>query len=220
MAGVAVGLAIIGGGATALLTLSADPAARTVAEDCGLVACGAHLPSSANGAGVRSTPQASRTGQPGHRPASPTPTAGQPTATPTQSRGPSPHPSPSSPTPPPAPSPSPSLPRVTVTFGVDSVTTGHPGFHGHLTIANNGTTKITNWTLDLSLSGDTVTWAGYPGSGLPFTFWQFSGDTLTLNAVSSGESLRPGSSQTVPITVTGSTTAPGSCTFNGSACQS
>jgi hypothetical protein len=106
-----------------------------------------------------------------------------------------------------------------VTFGVDTLSKGHPGFHGHLTIVNNGTTAIADWTVNLSLSGDNVTWAGYPGTGLPFAFWQFSGGTLTLNALSSGESIPPGSTAVVPIVANGSTTTPGSCTFNGSVCQ-
>jgi hypothetical protein len=39
-AGIAAGIAILAGGGTALLTLSPDPVARTVADDCGLIACG------------------------------------------------------------------------------------------------------------------------------------------------------------------------------------
>jgi hypothetical protein len=106
-----------------------------------------------------------------------------------------------------------------VTFSVDTLSTAHPGFHAHLTIVNNGARRVADWTLHLALSGDTVTWVGYPGTGLPFAFWQFSGGTLTLNAVSSGESLRPGSTAVVPILANGSTTLPRGCTFNGSVCQ-
>jgi hypothetical protein len=221
VAGVATGLVILAGGAAALLTFSPDPVARTVADDCGLVACGAHLPSSATGLSVRSTPQASHSGRPGHRPA-PSPSATTSTGAPTT--GPTPDPSRPGRSPTPGgPSPSPSAtspgPQLTVSYALNRLDTAHPGFKAQLTIVNNGPKTVAGWTLDLSLPSDVVTWVGYPGAtGLPFTFWQFSGGTLTLHAVSSGEALRPGSTEVVPFDANGTATVPASCTFNGSAC--
>jgi hypothetical protein len=71
----------------------------------------------------------------------------------------------------------------------------------------------------VSLPGDQIDWVGYPGAWEPFSSWQFSGGTLTLNAVSGGETLAPGATEIVPITARGATTAPANCAFNGSACQ-
>jgi hypothetical protein len=78
---------------------------------------------------------------------------------------------------------------------------------------------VAGWTVHLSLPSDVVTVVGYPGDpGLPFAFWQFSGSTLTLHAVSSGEALHPGGTEVVPIDANGTTTTPQSCTFNSSGC--
>jgi hypothetical protein len=109
---------------------------------------------------------------------------------------------------------------VTVTYTLDDG--GGPwsqDFRAHLTIVNNGGGPISGWTIQVSLPGDQVTWVNSPDGWGPFANWQFTGGTLALTAVSGGETLAPGAAEIVPIFGQGATTAPASCTFNGSACQ-
>ncbi len=218
VAGAAAVLALLAGGAMTLLTVSRGPQARPLAADCGLVTCGASLPPAVTGPAVPST--AAHSIAPAHRrhraarrrvlaPAAharlrPPALPGRPS----HRR----HPRPAHPG---GPAPA----AVTVTYAVDGTDPWHRGFRAHLTIVNHGTTPVAGWTVQVSLPGDQVDWAGYPGAWDPFANWQFSGDTLALNAVSGGETLAPGGTEIVPIAAQGSNTVPGGCQFDGSACQ-
>ena len=55
---------------------------------------------------------------------------------------------------------------MTVTYTVDGTDPWHQGFRAHLTIVNHGTTPVAGWTVQVSLPGDQVDWAGYPGAGI------------------------------------------------------
>ena len=54
--------------------------------------------------------------------------------------------------------------------------------------------------------------------GFPFEHWQFGGDTLTISADNSSETLSPGEPLSLSIHGRGRTTSPTGCTFNGAAC--
>ena len=215
VAGAAAVLALLAGGAMTLLTAAHAPQARPLADDCGLVTCGATLPAAVTGVAppstaVRSTAPARRHHRRAHR---------QVLAPAAHSLG-----SPAPPAPPhhrrhPVPGHQAAPSAVTVTYTLDGTDPWRQGFHAHLTIVNNGSTPVAGWSVQVSLPGDQVDWVGYPGAWEPFANWQFGGGTLTLNAVSGGETLAPGATEIVPITAQGGTTAPGSCVFNGSACQ-
>ena len=53
--------------------------------------------------------------------------------------------------------------------------------------------------------------------GFPFEHWQFDGDTLTISADNSNETLTPGQPLSLSIHARGQTTSPTACTFNGAA---
>jgi hypothetical protein len=215
VAGAAAVLALLAGGAMTLVTAAHGPRARPLADDCGLVTCGASLPpevtgAAAPGTAARSTAPARRHRRRAHH---------QVLAPAAHSLG--------SPAPPARPhhrrhraqghraAPA----AVTVAYTLDGTDPWDQDFHAHLTIVNNGGTAVAGWTAQVSLPGDQIAWVGYPGAWEPFASWQFSGGTLTLNAVSGGETLAPGATEIVPITARGATTAPANCVFNGSACQ-
>jgi hypothetical protein len=92
VAGATALVALLAGGAAALLTFTSAPAAHPLAAGCGLVACGASLPPAVTGLAVHSTARtggphhhAGRTSHRAHRTAPPEPAP---------SRGPAPAPSP------------------------------------------------------------------------------------------------------------------------------
>jgi Cellulose binding domain len=214
VAGAAAVLALLAGGAMTLLTAAHAPRARPLADDCGLITCGATLPPAVTGAAppstaVRSTAPARRHHRRAHRgvlaPAAHSLGSPTPAARPHRQHR--------------APGPRAAPPAVTVAYTLDGTDPWQQGFHAHLTIVNNGSTPVAGWSVQVSLPGDQVDWVGYPGAWEPFASWQFSGGTLTLNAVSGGETLAPGATEIVPITAQGGTTAPGGCIFNGAACQ-
>jgi Cellulose binding domain len=217
VAGAAAVLALLAGGAMTLLTAAHAPRARPLADDCGLVTCGASLPPAVTGAAPPST--AARSQAPARR---------HHRRTHRQVLAPAAH-SLDSPTPPALPhrhSRRHQVPghqaapaAVTVAYTLDGTDPWQQDFHAHLTIVNNGSTPVAGWSVQVSLPGDQVDWVGYPSAWMPFANWQFSGGTLTLNAVSGGETLAPGATEIVPITAQGGTTSPGGCVFNGSACQ-
>jgi Cellulose binding domain len=221
VAGASAALALLAGGGMTLLTLSRGPAGRPVADGCGLVACGASLPAAVTGAAppgtaVRSTAPAPRRRHAARPPLAPPMVVKRGGArAPGHSRR--PHPQQTSPAPP-APAPPPASP-VTVTYTLDDGGPWHPDFRAHLTIVNNGRSPVSGWTIQVSLPGDQVSWVSSPGGWGPFEDWRFTGGTLVLNAVAGGEALAPGATEIVPIFGQGATTAPGSCTFDGSACQ-
>lgn len=201
-----------------LLTISRGPQARPLAADCGLVTCGASLPPVVTGPAVPSTAAHSSTrAHRRHR------AAHQRVLAPmahSRLRPPAPSARPAHPGQPRLPHqrrPAPAA--VSVTYTLDGTDPWHQDFRAHLTIVNHGATPVAGWTVQVSLPGDQVDWVGYPGAWNPFANWQFSGGTLALNAVSGGETLAPGGTEIVPISAQGSSTVPGGCQFNGSACQ-
>ena len=218
VAGAAAVLALLAGGAMTLLTIYRGPQARPLAADCGLVTCGASLPAVVTGPAVPSTAahsitRAHRRHRATHRrvlaPAAHS--RFRPAALP----GRPPHGRHPRPAHPGGPAPA----AVTVAYTLDGTDPWHQDFRAHLTIVNHGATPVAGWTVQVSLPGDQVDWVGYPGAWDPFANWQFSGGTLALNAASGGETLAPGATEIVPISAQGSSTVPGGCQFNGSACQ-
>jgi hypothetical protein len=216
VAGGAAAVALVAGGAMTLLTISHGPRARPLADDCGLVTCGATLPhvvtrTAVPSTAVRSTAPARRHHRRAHRrvlaPAAHSFPSPAPPAPPARRHPGRPHRGQAAP------------PAVTVTYGLDGTDPWHQDFRAHLTIVNNGRTPVTGWSVQVSLPGDQVDWVGYPGGWDPFANWQFNGETLVLNAVSGGETLAPGATEIVPISAQGANTTPGGCLFNGSACQ-
>ncbi len=214
--GATAALALLAGGVLTLLPHHRR-AVTTLADDCGLINCGAALP----GAMVTSSPpdQVS-TARPHHRtgtPASRSPSGSKshratPTARPT--------PTPAKPSPTPKPPP---VPDVGVTYTVDSQHNfwGNNHFHGHLTIVNHSSRSVSGWAIQLTLPGDRIRWVSYRQgwSQVPFSNWGFSGSTLTMTAASGAETLAPGASQTVYIEGDGSADSPTGCSFNGATCH-
>jgi len=212
-------VALLAGTGAVLVTVSPAPATRPVADNCGLVTCGARLPASVTGRAVRNTVPPAPRRHPGHRSPPPMPAASAPTHTPTPVSAPQPPPSQAPTAPAPPPRRQPPGPTVSVTYTLDGSGQWNHGFRAHLTIVNNGHRTIAGWTIQLALPGDRVNWVGYQGPWRPFAMWQFSGTTLTLHADSSGETLVSGGTEIVPIFGGGDTTAPSGCTFDGSSCQ-
>ena len=218
VAGAAAVLALLAGGGMTLLTVSRGPQARPMAADCGLVTCGASLPPVVTGAAAPSTAAHSITRVHRRHHAARSRVLApavhsrlRPSALP----GPPAHRRHQRPPRPGRPAPG----AVSVTYTVDGTDPWHHDFRAHLTIVNHGAAPVAGWTAQVSMPGDQVDWVGYPGAWDPFANWQFSGDTLALNAVSGGETLAPGGTEIVPISAQGSNTVPGGCVFNGSACQ-
>lgn len=211
----AVVVALLGGGAMTLFTVSGGAHARPLAADCGLVTCGARLPAAVTSS---STPSmAVRSTAPAHR---------RDPAADARVLAPKVHSRPASQAPPASPPhrwhprpPHPGPPGVTVTYTLDRTSPWQQNFNAHLTIVNHGAAPVAGWTIQVSLPGDQVDWVGSPGGWDPFANWQFNGGTLALNAVSGGETIAPSGTEIVPITAQGANTAPSGCTFNGAACQ-
>jgi hypothetical protein len=216
-AAITAGVAVLAGTGAALLTYARAPAMRPLADDCGLVTCDAKLPASVTRLGVRSTAQAARPSPASHRRVHPVSAvrAHSRTAAPAQASQPA-HPTPSRPSPASRP---PGPPQVTVTYTLDGGGQWHQGFRAHLTIVNNGRRPVAGWTIELTLPGDQVNWVGYQGPWQPFAAWRFGGSTLTLHAVSGGETLPSGGTEIVPLLAGGASTTPSGCSFNGSGCQ-
>ena len=213
------GVALLAGTGAFLITVSPAPATRSGAGNCGLVACGARLPSSVAGRAVRNTVPPAPHPHPGRRSPPPAPAAPGQAHTPKPVSAPQPPPSQAPTAPAPPRRRQPPAPRVSVAYTLDGSGQWDQGFRAHLTIVNNGHRTIAGWTIQLALPGDRVNWVGYQEPWRPFAMWQFSGTTLTLHADSGGETLSPGSTEIVPIFGDGDTTAPSGCTFNGSGCQ-
>jgi hypothetical protein len=207
-------VALLAGGAMTLFTVSGGTHARPPAADCGLVTCGARLPTAVS----TSTPSmAVRSTTPAHR---------RDPAADARVLAPKVHSRPASQAPPARPPhrwhprpPHPGPPGVTVTYTLDRTSPWQQSFNAHLTIVNHGAAPVAGWTIQVSLPGDLVDWVGSPGGWGPFANWQFNAGTLALNAVSGGETIAPGGTEIVPITAQGANTAPSGCTFNGAACQ-
>jgi hypothetical protein len=130
-----------------------------------------------------------------------------------------------SPSPVPSPTQAPthaqiSPPNVTLTFSAFQDQRDFDHFQGQLTLVNEGGSPVAGWTAELTLPGDEIfaveTQDGR--DGFPFDHWQFDGDTLTISADRSSETLSPGEPLDLSIHGRGRTTSPTACTFNGATC--
>jgi Cellulose binding domain len=87
------------------------------------------------------------------------------------------------------------------------------GFMGSLRIVNTGSTAVSGWQLVITLGGDRVdtVWNAdwQPGSG----------GSLIMTPASYDPTIAPGASVSVNFVAQGTSTEPGSCTFDGSACS-
>jgi hypothetical protein len=217
-------LGLTGGGAALLLAGHGAPK-RQLASGCGLINCGASLPSP----GVTASTQ-SQTGKAhassSHAPAGPKqPTPPSPSLMPSQvptSGAPAPTPGAPAPTSA-APVPTPAAPaptNVTVSFTPDQDRHNFGHFQDQMTLMNQGGSPVSGWTVQLTLPGDGVDSVDSQGGwdGGPFEHWQFSGDTLTISADTDSETLGPGAPLNLSIQGRGDPTSPTGCTFNGAAC--
>jgi len=113
-----------------------------------------------------------------------------------------------------------SPPNVTLTFSTGQDQRDFDHFQGQLTLVNQGGSPVAGWTAELTLPGDEIfSVENQDGrDGFPFDHWQFDGNTLTISADNSSETLTPGQPLSLTINGRGRTTSPTGCTFNGAAC--
>jgi hypothetical protein len=197
MAVAAVGL--VAGSVTVLVQANSTPGHQPAASNCGLVNCGAALPGPSTTISTQSHIGKAHT---------------------TVSHAPKPS---ASPTPSPSQAPSraqASPPNVTLTFSAGQDQRDFDHFQGQLTLVNQGGSPVAGWTAELTLPGDEVfSVENQDGrDGFPFDHWQFDGDTLTISADNSSETLSPGEPLSLSINGRGRTTSPTGCTFNGATC--
>ena len=195
-----VALGLVAGSVTVLVQASSTPSHQAAASNCGLVNCGA---------AVAPVPAATISTQ-GH--------IGKAHTTVSHAHKPS-----ASPAPPPTPAPTPaqaSPPNVTLTFTADRDRRDFDHFRGQLTLVNQGGSPVAGWTAELTFPGDEVFSVDDQDGrdGFPFEHWQFDGDTLTISADNSNETLTPGQPLSLSIHARGQTTSPTACTFNGATC--
>jgi hypothetical protein len=190
---------LVAGSVTVLVQANSTPSHQPAASNCGLVNCGAALPGpsatiSTQGHIGKAHTTVSHAPKP---PASPTPS---PSQAPTHAQA--------------------SPPNVTLTFSAGQDQRDFDHFQGQLTLVNQGGSPVAGWTAELTLPGDEIfsveNQDGRDGS--PFDHWQFDGDTLTISADDSSETLSPGQPLSLSIHGRGRTTSPTGCTFNGAAC--
>jgi hypothetical protein len=197
-------IALIVGGAALLIEASSAPS-QPAASGCGLINCGASVPSP----GISTQSHISKA----HAPVS------HPPAIPRQSASPTPGTPSQAPVTTPAPAPPPA-PNVSVSLTANRDRRDFDHFQDQLTLVNNGGSPVSGWTLQLALPGDGIdsveTQFGRDGS--QFDHWQFREDTLTISADTDSETLRPGDQLNVTISGRGNTASPTGCTFNGAAC--
>src|SRR5215831_2998498 len=201
LAGAAIAvIALMVGGAALLLEGNGGPS-QPVASGCGLINCGASVPSP----GISTQSHISKShASVSHPPAAPKQSASPPPATP-----------------PPAPASAPApAANVAVSLTSDRSRRDFDRFQVQLTLVNNGGSPVSGWTLQLTLPRDGIDSVenqdGFDGS--PFEHWQYRGDTLTISADTDSETLRPSSQLNVSIHGRGDTASPTGCTFNGTAC--
>jgi hypothetical protein len=190
---------LVAGSVTVLVQANSTPSHQPTASNCGLVNCGAALPGPSTTISTQSHIGKAHTTV-SHAPkpsASPTPS---PSQAPTHAQA--------------------SPPNVTLTFSAGQDQRDFDHFQGQLTLVNQGGSPVAGWTAELTLPGDEVfsveNQDGRDGS--PFDHWQFDGDTLTISADNSSETLSPGEPLSLSISGRGRATSPTGCTFNGAAC--
>jgi hypothetical protein len=190
---------LVAGSVTVLVQANSTPSHQAAAPNCGLINCGGAAPApSATASTEIRIGKAHTTVSHAPKPsASPTPSPSQ--AGTSAQAGP---------------------PNVTLTFTADQDQRDFDHFQGQLTIVNRGASPVAGWTAELTLPGDEVfSVENQDGrDGFPFEHWRFDGDTLTMSADRSSETLRPGQPLSLSIHGRGRTTSPTGCTFNGAAC--
>jgi hypothetical protein len=211
--GAAAALLAIGGTGAALAfsTPGGSTHIRVDAKYCGLVSCAALHSARHPGARSRAlapgAPQRSGATVPPTS-ATPVPLAPSPAPTRAPTRAPAVHgPRPAKPT----PSPAPVTAAVTVSYSTPKRWSG--GFQGQLIITNHGSSAVADWQIVITLSGDRVdtVWNAV---------WQYgSGGSVVMTAAPYDQVIEPGAAQSVNFVAQGATTAPASCTFDGSACS-
>lgn len=198
MAVAAFGLVL--GSVTVLVQANSTPSHQPAASNCGLVNCGAALPGPSATISTQSHIGKAHT---------------------TVSHAPKPS---AAPAPPPSQAPThaqASPPNVTLTFSADQDQRDFDHFEGQLTLVNQGGSPVAGWTAELTFPGDEVFSVDNQDGrdGFSFDHWQFDGDTLTISADNSNETLTPGQPLSLSIHARGRTTSPTACTFNGAACR-
>jgi hypothetical protein len=187
------------GSVTVLVQANSTPSHQAAAPNCGLINCGVAVPapSVTTSTEIRIGKAHTTVSHAPKPPASPTPSPSQ-AVTPAQA----------------------SPPDVTLTFTASRDQRDFDHFRGQLTLVNQGASPVAGWTAELTLPGDEVfSVENQDGwDGFPFEHWQFDGDTLTISADNSSETLSPGEPLSLSIHGRGRTTFPTGCTFNGAAC--
>ena len=197
-----VALGLVAGSVTVLVQANSTPSHQAAASNCGLINCGAAVApvpgatiSTQNHIGKAHT-TVSHAPKPSAAPAPP------PTQAPTHAQV--------------------SPPNIALTFTADRDRRDFDHFQGQLTLVNQGGSPVASWTAELTFPGDEVfsveNQDGRDGS--PFDHWQFDGNTLTISADNSSETLTPGAPLSLSIHGRGRTASPTGCTFNGTACPS
>src|SRR5215471_3856565 len=172
-----VTLGLVAGSVTVLVQANSTPSHQAAASNCGLINCGA-ADAPVPGATI---PTQNHIGK-AHTTVSHAP---QPTQAPTHAQV--------------------SPPNVALTFTADQDQRDFDHFQGQLTLVNQGGSPVANWTAELAFPGDEVFSVddqdGRDGS--PFEHWQFDGDTLTISADNSNETLTPGQPLSLSIDARG-----------------
>jgi Cellulose binding domain len=200
------------GAALALSTPGGSTHIRADAKYCGLVSCAALH--SARHPGARS--RALALGVPQHSGATVPPTSATPVplaSSPAPTRAPTHAPAGhvSRPRAAPTPSPTPAAAAITVSYSVVQRWSG--GFQGEFVITNHGGSAVADWQIVITLSGDRVDTVWNAD-------WQYgSGGSVVMTAAPYDQVIEPGAAQSVNFVAQGGTTAPTSCTFDGSACS-
>jgi hypothetical protein len=190
---------LVAGSVTVLLQANSAPSHPAAASNCGLINCGAVAPAPNATISTQSHIGKAHTTV-SHAPRPPASPAPSPTQAPSHAQV--------------------SPPNVTLTFSAFQDQRDFDHFQGQLTLVNQGANPIAGWTAELTLPGDEVfSVENRDGrDGFPFDHWQFDGDTLTISADNSSETLSPGEPLSLSIHGRGRTTSPTACTFNGATC--
>jgi len=195
-------------GGVALLAGSGGEPSHQAAPDCGLINCGASLPGPSTTISTQSHIGKAHTAV-SHAPAASAKPASPASSAPSQASAPAA-------STPQAPAPA----NVSVSFSPDRDRHDSDHFQEQMTLVNNGGSPVSGWTVQLTLPGDGVDSVEIPSGwdGVPFEHWQFSGDTLTISADTSSETLGPGAPLNLSIHGRGNTSSPTGCTFDGTQC--
>jgi hypothetical protein len=203
------------GAALALGTPAGSSHIRADAKYCGLVSCAALH--SARHPGARSRAQAPGDPAEARRSgATVPPTSATPmrlASSPAPARAPTLAPAGHVPRPRAEPTPSATPATAAVTVSYSAVQRWGGGFQGEFIIANHGSSGVAGWQIVITLSGDRVDTVWNAD-------WEYgSGGSVVMTAAPYDQVIEPGAAQSVNFVAQGGTTAPTSCTFDGSACS-